>query len=101
MVVQQSCDLVGTPQLNLEEWAALLRSTCGGDHEVSDPNAFAGWMCRRSVYGIAAATFKVQCGLAAADPAGNAYQFERTRRTFASLTRIGTLHFFRSLAGQR
>ena len=79
-MVQQSCDFVGTPQLNLEEWAALLRSSCGGKHQVSDPNAFAAWMCRRSVYGIAAATFKVQCGLAAADPAGNAYQFERTRR---------------------
>src|SRR5258708_7509283 len=53
-MVQQSCDFVGTPRLNLEEWAALLRSTCGGDHEVIDPNAFAGWMRRVSVYGVAA-----------------------------------------------
>jgi AraC-like DNA-binding protein len=79
-MVQQSCDFVGTPQLNFEEWAALLRSECGGTPKVIEPNAFAAWMCRRSVYGIAAATFKVQCGLAAADPARNAYRFERTRR---------------------
>ena len=24
-MVQQGCDFVGTPQLNLDEWAALLR----------------------------------------------------------------------------
>ena len=78
--MQQSCDFVGIQQLNLEEWAALLRSSCGGDHKVIDPNAFAGWMRRISVYGVAAAAFKVQCGIAAANPAGNAYQFERTRR---------------------
>ena len=78
--VQQSCDFVGTPQLNLEEWAALLRSTCGGDHEVIKPNAFAGWMRRLSVYGIAAAAIKIQCGLAAVDHGGNTYRFERTRR---------------------
>jgi AraC-like DNA-binding protein len=87
--VQQSCDFVGTPQLNLEEWAALLRSTCGGDHEVFDPkklrfphsgNAFAGWMRRVSVYGVAAAAIKIQCGLAAVDHGDNTYRFERTRR---------------------
>jgi AraC-like DNA-binding protein len=79
-MVQQSCDFVGTPRLNLEEWAALLRSTCGGDHEVIDPNAFAGWMRRVSVYGVAAAAIKIQCGLAAVDHGGNTYRFERTRR---------------------
>jgi hypothetical protein len=36
VVVQESCDLIGNPQLNLDEWAASLRSTCGGDHEVID-----------------------------------------------------------------
>jgi AraC family transcriptional regulator, positive regulator of tynA and feaB len=71
---------VGTPRLNLEEWATLLRSTCGGDHEVIDPHAFAGWMRRVSVYGIAAAAIKIQCGLAAVDHGGNTYRFERTRR---------------------
>jgi len=79
-MVQQSCNFVGTPRLNLEEWAALLRSTCGGDHEVIDPNAFAGWMRRVSVYGVAAAAIKIQCGLAAVDHGGNTYRFERTRR---------------------
>jgi AraC family transcriptional regulator, positive regulator of tynA and feaB len=79
-MVPQSCDFVGTPQLNLEEWAALLRSTCGGDHEVIKPNAFAGWMRRLSVYGIAAAAIKIQCGLTAVDHSSNTYRFERTRR---------------------
>jgi AraC-like DNA-binding protein len=78
--VQQSCDFVGTPQLNLEEWAALLRSTCGGEHQVSDPNAFAAWMRRRNVYGIAAAAIKVQWGLAAVDHGGTIYRFARGRR---------------------
>jgi AraC family transcriptional activator of tynA and feaB len=79
-MVQQNCDFVGTPRLNLEEWAALLRSTCGGDHEVIDAHAFAGWMRRISVYGVAAAAIKIQCGLAAVDHGGNTYRFERTRR---------------------
>ena len=79
-IVQQSCNFVGTPQLNLEEWAALLRSTCGGDHEVIDPNAFAGSMRRVSVYGVEAAAIKIHCGLAAVDHGGNTYRFERTRR---------------------
>jgi hypothetical protein len=61
--VQQSCDFVGTPQLNFEEWAALLRLEREGAPKVIDPNAFAAWTCRRSVYGIDAAIFKVQCGL--------------------------------------
>jgi hypothetical protein len=78
--VQQSCDFVGTPQLNLEEWAALLRLTCGGEHQVSDPNAFAAWMRRRSVYGIPAAAIKVQWELAAVDHGGTIYRFARRRR---------------------
>jgi AraC-like DNA-binding protein len=80
VVVQQSCDLIGTPQLNLEEWAASLRSTCGGDHKVIDRNSFAGWMHRLSVYGVAASAIKIQCGLAGADHSGSTYRFERTRR---------------------
>ena len=43
-IMEQSCNFVGSPQLNLEEWAALLRSTCGGEHQVSDPSAFAAWI---------------------------------------------------------
>jgi AraC-like DNA-binding protein len=79
-MVQQSCDFVGTPRSNFEEWAALLRSTCGGDHEVIDPNAFAGWMRRVSVYGVPAAAIKIQCGLAAVDHGDNTYRYERTCR---------------------
>jgi AraC family transcriptional activator of tynA and feaB len=79
-MVQQSSDFADAPQLKLDEWAALLRSTCGGDHEVIDPNAFTGWMRRVSVYGVAAAAIKIQCGLAAVDHGGNTYRYERTRR---------------------
>jgi AraC family transcriptional regulator, positive regulator of tynA and feaB len=78
--MQQICEFVGTPQLNIEEWAALLRTTCGGDHQVTDRNAFAGWMHRLSVYGVPAAAVKVQCGLAAADRGDSTYRFERRRR---------------------
>jgi hypothetical protein len=62
-MVQQSGDFLGTPRLNLEEWAALLRSTCGGNHAVIDPNDFPGWMRRVSVYGVAAAAIKIPCGV--------------------------------------
>jgi AraC-like DNA-binding protein len=92
-IVQQSCDFVGTPQLSFEEWAALLRSTCGGDHKVIDPgfrrsgNAFAGWMRQVSVYGVAAAAIKIQCGHAAVDHGGSTYRYERTRR---AIRRAGT-----------
>jgi hypothetical protein len=78
-MVQQSGDFLGTPRLNLEEWAALLRSTSGGNHAVIDPNAFPGWMRRVSVYGVAAAAIKIPCGLAAVDH-GDTYWFERTPR---------------------
>jgi AraC family transcriptional regulator, positive regulator of tynA and feaB len=78
--VQQSCDFAGTPQLKFEEWAALLRSTCGGDSRVVEPNAFAGWMRQLSVYGVAAAAVKIQCGLGVVDHGGDLYRFERTRR---------------------
>jgi AraC family transcriptional activator of tynA and feaB len=74
----RACDFLGTPRLKLDEWAALLRSTCGGDHEVTEPNAFAGYIRQLSVFELAAAAIKVQCGLAHARD--NAYRFERTRR---------------------
>ena len=43
-------------------------------------NTFAGWTRRVSVYGVAAAAIKIQCGLAPVDHGGNTYRFERTRR---------------------
>ncbi|MGA7328672.1 MAG: helix-turn-helix domain-containing protein [Rhodomicrobium sp.] len=79
-MVQQYGNFDGTLRLNHEEWAALLHSTCGGEHEVIDPNAFAGWTRRVSVYGIDADVAKVQCGPAAVDHGGNIYRFERRRR---------------------
>jgi AraC-like DNA-binding protein len=79
-MVQQSCDFAGTPQLNHEEWAALLRSTYGGDCRVVEPNSFAGWMRQLSVYGVATAARKIQCGLGVVDHGGDLYRHERTRR---------------------
>jgi AraC family transcriptional activator of tynA and feaB len=66
--------------LCLEERAVLLRPTCGGDHKVIEPNAFAGWMRRLSVYGAEAAAIKIQCWLGAVDHGRNIYRFERTHR---------------------
>ena len=79
-MVQQSCDFVGVPQLNHKEWAALVRSTCGGENEVIDPNAFAGWMRQVRVYGVAAAAYKIQCRRAAVDHGDSIYRFELRRR---------------------
>ena len=79
--MEQSSDFVGSPQLNLDEWAVLVRARCGGEYQVSDRDAFAGWMCPRSVHGIAAAAFKVQWGLSAAvDHAGTICGFARRGR---------------------
>ena len=78
--MQQIFDFAGTPQLNLDDWTSSLRSTCGGDHQVVEPNAFAGSMRRLSVYGIPAAAVKIQCGVAVIDHGGDSYRFERTHR---------------------
>jgi len=40
----QSGDSLDTPRLDFEAWRALFRSNCGGEVEVTEPNAFAGWM---------------------------------------------------------
>ena len=96
--MQQSCDFAGTPQLKLDEWATLLRSTCGGNCRVVEPNAFSGWMRQLSVYGVAATAVKIQqssiTGATFTGSSGRA-------AIFTSLTRIGTLHHFRSLADAR
>jgi AraC-like DNA-binding protein len=79
--VEQNTNFVGSPQLNLDDWAVLVRARCGGEYQVSDRHAFAGWMCPRSVHGIAAAAFKVQWGLSAAeDHAGTICGFARRGR---------------------
>ena len=79
-MAQQSCDFAGTPQLKLDEWAALLRSTCGGDHRVAEPDAFAGWLRPLSIYGVMSTAIKIQCGLPVINSGGDPYRFERTRR---------------------
>jgi hypothetical protein len=79
-MVQQSYEFAGTPQMKLDEWAAMFRSTCGGDHRIVEPNAFAGWIRRPSVYGVTAAAIKIQCGFAVIDQGDAPYRFERTRR---------------------
>jgi AraC-like DNA-binding protein len=79
-LMYDGCDFIDAPQLEFEAWAALLRSTCGGNPEVIEPNAFTGWMHRLSVHGLAAAALKIQCGLAATDLGGHAYRSKRTHR---------------------
>ncbi|HEY4445466.1 MAG TPA: helix-turn-helix domain-containing protein [Steroidobacteraceae bacterium] len=77
---QNSSDFTGTSPLKLDEWAALLSSTCGGDHLVVDPDAFSGWMRRLSVYGLPAAEVKVHCGGPEVDRGDYFYRYERTPR---------------------
>jgi hypothetical protein len=76
----QSYDFLGTPQLTFEAWRAFLHSTGGHKPEVIEPNAFAGWIRSLSIYGFAAAAFKIRCGFAAMDLGRNAYRSERTHR---------------------
>jgi AraC family transcriptional regulator, positive regulator of tynA and feaB len=61
-MVHQSGDSLDTPRLDFEGWRALLRSNCGGEVEVSEPNAFAGWMHPLRVNGLAGAAVKIQWG---------------------------------------
>jgi AraC-like DNA-binding protein len=79
-MMQEPCDFTSTPPLQLEEWAALVHSTCGGQHRVANPNAFGGWSRRLSVCGVAAGAYKVQSGLAIIDHWNDGYGYERTRR---------------------
>jgi AraC family transcriptional activator of tynA and feaB len=55
-------DAGGTPLLGFEEWRALLRSNCGGEVQVSAPNAFAGRMRPLRACGLEAASVKIQWG---------------------------------------
>jgi AraC-like DNA-binding protein len=78
--MRQSDNFLGTEQLDFEAWEAGLRSSCGGQAETIEPNAFAGWVRPLSVSGFPAVALKVQCGLAAMDSGRNAYRSERTQR---------------------
>jgi AraC-like DNA-binding protein len=79
-MMHQSGDSLDTPRLNFEAWRALLRSNCGGEVEITEPNAFAGWMRPLSVCGLAAAAAKIQWGVAAVELGCNAHQVKRTHR---------------------
>jgi AraC family transcriptional activator of tynA and feaB len=46
-----SADLLNTPELNYEQWRDLLRPNFGL-YTVGDPNAFAGRVLSRSIYGL-------------------------------------------------
>src|SRR5882724_6061129 len=62
-----SGDSLDTPRLDFEAWRALLRSNCGAEVEVTETNAFAGWMRPLSVSGLAAAAVKIQWDSAVLD----------------------------------
>ena len=53
----QNNGVPGAPRLDFEAWRVLLRSNCGGEVDVTAPNAFAGWMGPISVCGLAAKSF--------------------------------------------
>jgi AraC family transcriptional activator of tynA and feaB len=78
--VHQNDGFPSAQQLDFEAWEACLRSSCAGQAETIEPNAFAGWVRPLSVSGLPAVSLKVQCGLAAMDSGRNAYRSERTQR---------------------
>jgi AraC family transcriptional activator of tynA and feaB len=69
--------IAGTPRLDFDAWRALLRSNCGGEVKVTEPNAFAGWMRPSSICGLAAASVRIQWGTAG-DRGCQAHRLERT-----------------------
>jgi AraC-like DNA-binding protein len=63
-----------------EEFCRRLAAMGGLTAPLVYGETFAGWMRRVSVYGLAAAANRIQCGSAAVDHGGNTYRVERTRR---------------------
>jgi hypothetical protein len=63
IVMLESSDFAGTPQLDYEAWKGLIRSNFGADPEVSEPNAFAVWRRPLSVCGLAVAAIKLDLTL--------------------------------------
>src|SRR5258705_13030552 len=76
----QSGDSLDTPRLDFEAWGALLRSNCGGEVEVTEPNAFAGWMGPLSVSGLAAFAVKIQWDSAVVGPGCDVHRVGRKAR---------------------
>jgi AraC family transcriptional activator of tynA and feaB len=87
----QSALSVDTSQLDFEAWRAFLRSNCGNRPEVVDPNVFASWVRRFSVYGLPAAAIRIECGFAAAPDGCHLYRSERTHR---DVRRAGADHYY-------
>jgi AraC-like DNA-binding protein len=50
-MMRQSSDFVGAPRSDFEAWRAFLPSSSGGEADVPEPDAFAGWVRRRSIAG--------------------------------------------------
>jgi AraC family transcriptional regulator, positive regulator of tynA and feaB len=73
-----SNDLVRPTQLDFEGWRAFLRASCGNRPEVKDPSAFVGWVRPRSIWGLAATTLTIDCGLGGMASGQNSYRSERT-----------------------
>src|SRR5260221_4620866 len=76
----QSGDSLDTPRLDFEAWRALLRSNCGSEVEVTEPNAFAGWMRPLSVSGLTAAAVKILWDSAVVDRVATFTGIERNAR---------------------
>jgi AraC family transcriptional regulator, positive regulator of tynA and feaB len=79
-LIHQNGDSLDTPRLDFEAWRALLRSNCGGEVEVTEPNAFAGWMRPLSVSGLAAAAVKIQWEDVAVSLGRHVHRVERNYR---------------------
>src|SRR5258708_14052371 len=76
----QSGDSLDTPRLDFEAWRALLRSNCGSEVDVTERNAFAGWMRALSVSGLTAAAVKIQWDSAVVDRVATFTGVERNAR---------------------
>jgi len=79
-MMHQSGDDLSPPRLGFEAWSDLLRSQCGGEVEVTEPERFAGWMRPLRTYGIPAVAVKIRWGDVDEDFGGNSYRLERTHR---------------------
>jgi len=78
--MHQARDDLGTPRLGFDAWQALLRSHCGGEVQVTEPDSFAGWMRPLNTCGLVSAAVKIRWGDDQDDSGSNAHQVERTHR---------------------
>src|SRR5258708_10051054 len=76
----QSGDSLDTPRLDFEAWRAFLPSNFGGEGEVTQPNAVAGWMRPLNGSGLAAPAVKIQWDSAVVDLGCNLHPGQRNPR---------------------